>query len=201
MKTLRTAFLSGLALELIATISVAVVAVFIGVRLVYGHMGLEAGLLALILAPEAYLPLRELGAAYHSSEDGVEALERSEKFIGGGTARAPAAAPRPRPGRGNVLEIRNLTVRHAGRGEPVLRNAGPRPVAGAGPRAGRGQRHRQEHAAACGARTARGRGRGGRHRRAARTHRLDFPAPAVHRGNRARRDHAARRQFAGRRGP
>ncbi|MFF5791317.1 thiol reductant ABC exporter subunit CydD [Paeniglutamicibacter sp. NPDC012692] len=121
MKTLRTAFLSGLALELIATISVAVVAVFIGVRLVYGHMGLEAGLLALILAPEAYLPLRELGAAYHASEDGVEALERSEKFVDGGT-REPGSAPVQLPSRGNVLEIRNLTVNHAGRSEPVLHN-------------------------------------------------------------------------------
>lgn len=126
MKTLRTAFLSGLALELVATISVAVVAVFIGVRLVYGHMGLEAGLLALILAPEAYLPLRELGAAYHSSEDGVEALERSGQFIDGGTAGTGAAGtrtpPRRRPAAANVLEIRNLTVRHAGRTDPVLEN-------------------------------------------------------------------------------
>ncbi len=56
MGTLRTAFLSALALELIATISVAVVAVFIGVRLVHGDMALEAGLLALILAPDCYLP-------------------------------------------------------------------------------------------------------------------------------------------------
>ncbi|MDQ0094440.1 thiol reductant ABC exporter subunit CydD [Paeniglutamicibacter psychrophenolicus] len=121
MKTLRTAFLSGLALELIATISVAVVAVFIGVRLVYGHMGLEAGLLALVLAPEAYLPLRELGAAYHASEDGVEALERSEKFIAGGTPEPAAGATRC-PSAANVLEIRNLTVRHPGRTEPVLEN-------------------------------------------------------------------------------
>lgn len=119
MKTLRTAFLSGLALELIATISVAVVAVFIGVRLVYGHMGLEAGLLALILAPEAYLPLRELGAAYHSSEDGVEALERSEKFIADGTT-ATGHPGNPQPSGGNVLEIRDLTVQHPGRTEPVL---------------------------------------------------------------------------------
>ena len=123
MKTLRTAFLSGLALELIATISVAVVAVFIGVRLVYGHMGLEAGLLALVLAPEAYLPLRELGAAYHASEDGVEALERSEKFIAGGTPE-PASGATRHPSSGNVLEIRNLTVRHPGRTEPVLENLG-----------------------------------------------------------------------------
>lgn len=119
MKTLRTAFLSGLALELIATISVAVVAVFIGVRLVYGHMGLEAGLLALILAPEAYLPLRELGAAYHASEDGVEALERSERFIAGGTPE-PVSGATGCPSAANVLEIRNLTLRHPGRTEPVL---------------------------------------------------------------------------------
>ncbi len=124
MKTLRTAFLSGLALELIATISVAVVAVFIGVRLVYGHMGLEAGLIALILAPEAYLPLRELGAAYHASEDGVEALERSKKFIAGDTFGSDATDPLhswpQAPARGNVLEIANLTVRHANREAAVL---------------------------------------------------------------------------------
>ena len=64
------------------------VAVFIGVRLVYGNMGLEAGLVALILAPECYLPLRALGAAFHSSEDGVQALERSEAFIGSHPADA-----------------------------------------------------------------------------------------------------------------
>ena len=74
MGTLRTAFLSALALELIATISVAVVAVFIGVRLVHGDMALEAGLLALILAPDCYLPLRELGTAHHASDDGRVAL-------------------------------------------------------------------------------------------------------------------------------
>jgi ATP-binding cassette subfamily C protein CydCD len=63
MATLRVAFLSALALELIATLSVAVVAVFIGVRLVLGEMPLDVGLLALMLAPECYLPLRELGSS------------------------------------------------------------------------------------------------------------------------------------------
>ncbi|GAB3821843.1 thiol reductant ABC exporter subunit CydC [Tessaracoccus terricola] len=120
MQTLRTAFLSGLALELIATISVAVVAVFIGVRLVYGHMGLEAGLLALVLAPECYLPLRSLGAAYHSSEDGVEALERSEQFIS--TQPAPeGAAGRPEaPGPGTVLAVEDLSVSYGAASGPVL---------------------------------------------------------------------------------
>lgn len=122
MKTLRTAFLSGLALELIATISVAVVAVFIGVRLVYGHMGLEAGLLALILAPECYLPLRALGAAFHASEDGVEALQRTEGFINSGTVVAPSAtgpAPAASPA---ALVLENVSVRHAGRTEAVLKD-------------------------------------------------------------------------------
>ncbi|WP_426225697.1 thiol reductant ABC exporter subunit CydD [Pseudarthrobacter sp. DSP2-3-2b1] len=88
MGTLRTAFLSALALELIATISVAVVAVFIGVRLVHGDMPLEAGLLALILAPDCYLPLRELGTAHHASDDGRVALAET---------RAVTDAPEPRP--------------------------------------------------------------------------------------------------------
>ncbi|MFK0040744.1 thiol reductant ABC exporter subunit CydD [Paenarthrobacter sp. NPDC090517] len=81
MVTLRTAFLSALALELIATISVAVVAVFIGVRLVHGDMALEAGLLALILAPDCYLPLRELGTAHHASDDGRAALETTNAVL------------------------------------------------------------------------------------------------------------------------
>lgn len=85
MATLRTAFLSSMALELISTISVAVVAVFIGVRLVSGGMALEAGLLALMLAPECFRPLRDVGAAHHGSEDGVEALRRVNEILGTGT--------------------------------------------------------------------------------------------------------------------
>lgn len=81
MGTLRTAFLSALALELIATISVAVVAVFIGVRLVAGEMPLEAGLLALILAPDCYLALRELGTAHHASDDGRVALAAVSELL------------------------------------------------------------------------------------------------------------------------
>ena len=81
VQTLRTAFLSSLALELIATLSVAVVAVFIGVRLVYGQMPLELGLLALLLAPECYTPFREVGAAFHAAQDGQEALSRARAAV------------------------------------------------------------------------------------------------------------------------
>ncbi|GAA5227447.1 thiol reductant ABC exporter subunit CydC [Paeniglutamicibacter antarcticus] len=122
MKTLRTAFLSGLALELIATISVAVVAVFIGVRLVYGNMGLEAGLLALILAPECYLPLRTLGAAFHASEDGVEALQRSEEFIGTGKPGTEEPPTSMLANESVVLAIEALDIRHSRRSEPALEN-------------------------------------------------------------------------------
>ncbi|WP_168199772.1 thiol reductant ABC exporter subunit CydC [Citricoccus sp. SGAir0253] len=86
LTTLRTAFLSGFALELISTLSVAVVAVVIGVRLVDGQVDLYTGLLVLTLAPEVYLPFRDIGAAHHASEDGVEALRR---------ARAETARPVP----------------------------------------------------------------------------------------------------------
>src|SRR6478609_7783122 len=113
MGTLRTVFLSALALELIATISVAVVAVFIGVRLVHGDMPLEAGLLALILAPDCYLPLRELGTAHHASDDGRVALTEAAAVTG-----APEAAPLPaaKAGRpGAPLEVTGLTVTYAGR--------------------------------------------------------------------------------------
>jgi thiol reductant ABC exporter CydD subunit len=74
--TLRVAFLSASVLELAATLGVALVAVTIGVRLVDGGIGLEAGLTVLVLAPELYLPLRQLGAHYHSSADGIAVAER-----------------------------------------------------------------------------------------------------------------------------
>ena len=116
LETLRVAFMSSLALELIATISVAVVAVFIGVRLVHGDMSLEMGLLALILAPECYQPLRDLGTAHHSSEDGLEALNRTNAVLD---------APAPRPlalteGTDGGVSVRGLTVHYPGRPEPVL---------------------------------------------------------------------------------
>ena len=81
LATLRIAFLSSLALELIATISVALVAVVIGLRLVSGTMDLGSGLFVLLLAPECFIPLRELGAGYHASENGREAQNRAHALI------------------------------------------------------------------------------------------------------------------------
>ncbi|NUR59538.1 MAG: thiol reductant ABC exporter subunit CydD, partial [Catenulispora sp.] len=76
MRTLRVAFLSSLVLELIAMISVAMVAVGIGLRLANGSMDLRTGLLVLICAPEVYLPLRQVGARYHEAAEGLAAADR-----------------------------------------------------------------------------------------------------------------------------
>jgi len=122
--TLRVAFLSSLALELIATISVAVVAVFIGVRLVHGDMALETGLLALLLAPECYLPFREVGAAFHAAEDGIEAMERAERIASSPKAtillpERTEAIARSRPAR-TTLRVNDLRVQYADRARPAV---------------------------------------------------------------------------------
>ena len=85
--TLRVAFLSGSVLELAATLGVALVAVTVGVRLVGGGLGLEAALTVLVLAPELYAPLRQLGAQFHASADGLAVAARI-------LALARGAAPR-----------------------------------------------------------------------------------------------------------
>ena len=76
LRTLRTAFLSSAALELLATISVAIVAVAVGLRLAHGSMALGVGLTAILLAPEAYWPVRRVGQEFHAAADGAEALDR-----------------------------------------------------------------------------------------------------------------------------
>lgn len=97
MGTLRVAFLSGMVLELLTTLSVALVAVGVGFRLVFGELDLQTGLAVLVLAPEVYLPLRQVGAHFHASADGVAAAERAfavlEEPVGGtGTRPAPDLA-------------------------------------------------------------------------------------------------------------
>ncbi len=81
VSTMRIAFLSAFVLELLASLSVALVAVGIGLRLVSGELDLATGLLVLILAPECYMPLRAAGAAHHASEDGVEAVRRVDEVL------------------------------------------------------------------------------------------------------------------------
>ncbi|MFE6059542.1 thiol reductant ABC exporter subunit CydD [Streptomyces sp. NPDC056431] len=116
MRTLRIAFLSSFALELLATLSVALVAVTIGMRLVHGELDLYTGLVILILAPEAYLPLRQVGAQFHAAAEGLAAAEEifdvlEEPVRDGGGGAAPESVR---------LDLEGVTVRHAGRAEPSL---------------------------------------------------------------------------------
>ncbi|MDJ1131727.1 thiol reductant ABC exporter subunit CydD [Streptomyces iconiensis] len=119
LRTLRIAFLSSFALELLATISVAIVAVSIGIRLVNGDFDLYTGLMVLILAPEAYLPLRQVGTHYHAAAEGLSAAE--EVFTVLETApRAPhGTAPAPSV-RTATLSFEGVVVRHEGRTGPSL---------------------------------------------------------------------------------
>ncbi|ROS73579.1 thiol reductant ABC exporter subunit CydD [Cellulomonas sp. PhB143] len=110
MGTLRVAFLSGMVLELLTTLSVAVVAVGIGLRLLRGEgIDLEAGLAVLVLAPEVYLPLRQVGAQFHASTDGLAAAEQAFAVLDT-PVHARGTTPAP-PLRGSRIELDGVSVR------------------------------------------------------------------------------------------
>ncbi|GMA21201.1 thiol reductant ABC exporter subunit CydD [Arsenicicoccus piscis] len=90
MSTLRLAFLSSAALELLATISVALVAVSVGIRLTWGDLDLHTGLVAILLAPEAYWPIRRVGQEFHAAADGAAALSQAVEVLDGSAAGLPA---------------------------------------------------------------------------------------------------------------
>lgn len=110
MRTLRIAFISSFALELLSTLSVALVAVTIGMRLVHGEMHLYDGLVILVLAPEAYLPLRQVGAQYHAAAEGLSAAEEIFEVL---------ETPVPASGRATVptgaVSFEGVSVRYPGR--------------------------------------------------------------------------------------
>ncbi len=127
LSNLRVTFLSSLILELVATISVALVAVAIGLRLMGGDMSLRAGLFALVLAPEAYMPLRQLGANYHASAEGMAAAEQVFAVLA--DAQPPASSPtRVEPGqlepvsagpaRANTAPVEPAPIKLPGAGLP-----------------------------------------------------------------------------------
>ncbi|ORA38678.1 thiol reductant ABC exporter subunit CydD [Mycobacterium aquaticum] len=116
MATLRISFLSALVLELLATLGVALVAVSVGLRLVFGDMTLAAALTALLLAPEVFWPLRRVGAAFHAAQDGKTAAEAAFALCTApprpaGTRMPPGAAPRiDVAGFGTAIEPGRVTV-------------------------------------------------------------------------------------------
>lgn len=128
LDVLRVAFLSALVLELLSTISVAIIAVSLGLRLLDGRFPFDAAFFILVLAPEFYLPLRQLGQRFHAGMDGVAAANRIFALL----------AENPPPGHRVKEEIRaatvslawqntavrfeNVTVQYTGRGQPALQD-------------------------------------------------------------------------------
>ncbi|MCF4121651.1 thiol reductant ABC exporter subunit CydD [Antribacter sp. KLBMP9083] len=113
MGTLRVAFLSSMVLELLTTLSVAIVAVGVGLRLVEGAMPLEPAIAVLMLAPEVYLPLRRVGAEFHASTDGLAAADRAFAVLEDAEREDRAdATRRPAPPlAGATLVLDDVTVR------------------------------------------------------------------------------------------
>ncbi|WP_155056085.1 thiol reductant ABC exporter subunit CydD [Streptomyces blattellae] len=118
LRTLRIAFVSSFALELLSTLSVALVAVSIGLRMVEGGLDLYTGLLVLVLAPEAYAPIRAVGVHYHASVEGLTAAGKIFDVL---------ETPRPRRGDAGVpdlattpITLGGLTVTYPGRPTPAV---------------------------------------------------------------------------------
>jgi thiol reductant ABC exporter CydD subunit len=119
MSTLRVTFLSSLILELVATVAVALVAVAIGLRLMNGHLDLRIALFALVLAPEAFLPLRQLGANYHASAEGMAAAEQVFAVLEAPSASRGTRTNFPSPAVATVA-VDGLRVTYPGRSQPAL---------------------------------------------------------------------------------
>jgi ATP-binding cassette subfamily C protein CydD len=127
MSTLRVAFLSALVLELAATLATALVAVEVGLRLLAGQLSYQTALLVLLLTPEAYLPLRAVGAQFHASVEGAAAAEQAFSILDTplpGAALPGAALPGAAlPGadlRRETITLREVTLSYPGRDQPAL---------------------------------------------------------------------------------
>ncbi|MGH3153756.1 MAG: thiol reductant ABC exporter subunit CydD [Streptosporangiaceae bacterium] len=127
MSTLRVAFLSALVLELTAAVATALVAVEVGLRLLYGHVGYETALVVLLLTPEAYLPLRAAGAQFHASMEGAAAARRVFEILDTPSHQEPRAEPAVAGHRSRGVNLRTedirlneVTVTYPGRRHPAL---------------------------------------------------------------------------------
>jgi ATP-binding cassette subfamily C protein CydCD len=117
LATLKIAFASSVALELVATLSVALVAVVVGLRLQHGSLDLFTALVVLLLAPEAYWPLRRVGAEFHAAAEGVSTFEEVMALAEDASGEADLEATLPVD---VDLTIEHLTLRYPGRHDPVF---------------------------------------------------------------------------------
>lgn len=119
LKVLQTTFLSAFALELLATISVAIIAVEVGLRLLYGQMAFHEALFLLILAPEFYLPLRMLGMRFHAGMQGTSAARRIFEILDTPAAHEQTLVVSDQGQAAFILE--NVSFTYPGETEPALR--------------------------------------------------------------------------------
>jgi len=121
MSSLRVAFLSGFVLELAAALATALVAVEVGLRLLAGSMSYQAALLVLLLTPEAYLPLRAVGAQFHASAEGAAAAGDVFAILDTPLpGRAARPAPRPVDLRTDTIRLSGVSLAYPGRGRDAL---------------------------------------------------------------------------------
>ncbi|WP_019178824.1 thiol reductant ABC exporter subunit CydD [Microbacterium yannicii] len=117
MRVLRVSFLSGFALEFLASISVAIVAVSIGFRLIEGSLTLAVGLFVLLLAPEAYLPLRQVGVQFHAAAEGVAATDDVFAVLDAARRQSPSALPSRQDTPSLHSSVRRVLTSDADQGE------------------------------------------------------------------------------------
>lgn len=118
VETLKVAFMSSAALELIATLSVALVAVSVGLRLRADSLDFETAMIVLLLAPEAYWPLRRVGAEFHAAAEGVAAFADVEEVLASLEHDQTVTAQRAQPA--GAVELRGVEHRYQGRTTPAL---------------------------------------------------------------------------------
>jgi ATP-binding cassette subfamily C protein CydD len=120
METLRVAFLSALVLELLATLSTALVAVEVGLRLLAGRLPYETALLVLLLAPEAFLPLRAVGAQFHASMEGAVAVGEVLDLTAEAAPIGAVSAAGRCDLRHETVELAGVSVAFPGRDRPAI---------------------------------------------------------------------------------
>jgi ATP-binding cassette, subfamily C, bacterial CydD len=114
MEVLKVAFLSGFVLELAASLSTALVAVEVGVRLIQGTLSFESGLFVLLLAPEFYLPFRTFGARHHAGMEGVAAAGRLYAILDAKPVHEGAGRMAGQAGAMPAIRIEGLRYRYPG---------------------------------------------------------------------------------------
>ncbi len=120
MKVLRVAFLSALMLEILASISTAIIAVEIGLRLLYGTFDFQSAIFILILAPEFYLPLRRLGSQFHSGQQSVAAAQKLYEVLDSRlilSSNANAKVNKPELG---SIELKNVSFKYDPDGKNII---------------------------------------------------------------------------------